>query len=89
MKALLPVGISFECSYDQQPIKLQDFYNLRCICCCLPHGLILIGCLEREYLKNGLRSDVNSKLKSDPIIEIDFRYSLDRDWNSVMIKEFI
>ena len=50
---------------------------------------MLIGCLEREYLKNGLRSNVNSKLKSDPIIEIDFRYSLDRDWNSVMIKEFI
>ena len=34
----------------------------------------LIGCLEWEYLKKGLKSDVNSKVKSDSIVEIDFRY---------------
>ena len=35
---------------------------------------MLIGCLEWEFLKNGLTSDVNTKLKSDPIIEIDFSH---------------
>ena len=35
---------------------------------------MLIGYLEREFLKNGLSSDVNTKLKSDPIIEIDFSH---------------
>ena len=45
---------------------------------CLLNALMLIGCLEREYLKNGLRSDVNSKLKSDPIKEIDFSENLDK-----------
>ena len=35
--------------------------------------LMLFGCLEREFLKNGLKSYVNIKLKSDHLIEIDFR----------------
>ena len=39
--------------------------------------LMLIGCLEREFLKNGLKSDVNSKLKSDLIIDIDFSFSIE------------
>ena len=30
---------------------------------------MLIGRLEREFLKNGLNSDVNSKMKSDFIVE--------------------
>ena len=34
--------------------------------------MMLIGYLEREFLKNGLNSDVNSKVKSDLIIEINF-----------------
>ena len=34
---------------------------------------MLIGYLEWEFLKNGLKSDVNTKLKSDLRIEIDFR----------------
>ena len=34
---------------------------------------MLIGCLEWEFLKNGLKSDVNTKLKSYLRIEIDFR----------------
>ena len=33
---------------------------------------MLIGCLEREFLKNGLNSDVNSTLKSDLITDINF-----------------
>ena len=33
--------------------------------------MMLIGYLVREFLKNGLNSDVNSELKSDPIIDID------------------
>ena len=35
--------------------------------------MMLIGCLEREFLKNGLNSDVNSKLKSDLIAGNNFR----------------
>ena len=35
-------------------------------------ALMLIGCSEREFLKNGLKSDVNKKVKSDLIREIDF-----------------
>ena len=34
--------------------------------------MMLIGCLEREFLKNGLNSDVNSKLKSDLIAGNNF-----------------
>ena len=34
--------------------------------------MMLIGCLEREFLKNGLNSDVNSKLKSDLIADNNF-----------------
>ena len=34
--------------------------------------MMLIGCLEREFLKNGLNSDVNSTLKSDLITDINF-----------------
>ena len=34
---------------------------------------MLIGCLEREFLKNGLNSDVNTRLKSDLIIKNYFR----------------
>ena len=35
--------------------------------------MMLIGCLEREFLKNGLNSDVNTRLKSDLIIKNYFR----------------
>ena len=35
--------------------------------------ILLIGYLEREILKKGLNSDVNSKLKSDLIADINFR----------------
>ena len=35
--------------------------------------MMLIGCLEREYLKNGLIFDVNSSTKSDLIGGINFR----------------
>ena len=35
---------------------------------------MLIGYLEREFLKNGINSDVNSTLKSDLIVDIDFNW---------------
>ena len=37
---------------------------------------MLIGCLKREFLKDGLKSDFNTKLKSDLIIEIDFSIAI-------------
>ena len=42
--------------------------------------MLLIGCLEREILKKGLNSDVNSKLKSDLIIEINFSIDPEVVW---------
>ena len=50
---------------DRQPIRLLNFYNL-----CRVN--MLIGCLEREILKFGLKSDVNTILKSDLIVENNF-----------------
>ena len=34
--------------------------------------MLVIGSLEQEFFKNGLKSDVNINLKSDHSIEIDF-----------------
>ena len=50
---------------DRQPIRLLNFYNLRRV-------NMLIGCLEWEILKFGLKSDVNTILKSDLIVENNF-----------------
>ena len=50
---------------NRQPIRLLNFYNLRRV-------NMLIGCLEREILKFGLKSDVNTILKSDLIVENNF-----------------
>ena len=47
--------------------------------------MMLIGCLEREFLKNGLNSDVNSKLKSDLIIDINFT-TLTHPWDYVVFE---
>ena len=35
--------------------------------------MIMIVRYQREILKDEFKSDVNSRLKSDPIIDIDFR----------------
>ena len=44
--------------------------------------LMLIGCLEQEFLKNGLNSDVNSTLKSDLITDINFNKSTESSWET-------
>ena len=34
--------------------------------------MLVIGCLERELKKNGLKYDVSINLKSYPLVESDF-----------------
>ena len=48
--------------------------------------MMLIGCLEREFLKNGLNSDVNSTLKSDLIVGINFSTIFIYDTSTLIIK---